>query len=133
MLENIEILLSYKRLSVNEIFYELANNDTFDLLDFIKKINHNMIKTNNNYILSCENKQFIISNNHITKNDKENLINFFSTLGKSDLNGQLLNCKTYKDMFKKNLEKLKKMEQNECKSTGTLIIGVGFLLVILIY
>jgi hypothetical protein len=133
MIESIEILLSYKRISVNEIIYELAKNNSFELLDFLKKINSNMIKNGDNYILSCENKQYITANNHINKNDKENLINFFSTLGKSDLNGQLLNCKSYKDIFKKNLEKLRKTELNECKSTGTLIIGAGFLLVILMY
>ena len=92
-----------------------------------------MTTKGDNYILSTENKQCIISNNYINKNDKENLINFFSTLGKSDLNGQLLNCKSYKDIFKRNLEKLKKNELNECKSIGTLIIGTGVLMVILMY
>ena len=133
MIENIEILLSYKRLCVNEIFCELAKNDNLNLLNFIDKIYTNMTANHDNFILSHENRKYIISDNIIDKNDKENLISFFSTLGKSDLNGQLLNCKRYKEVFKNNLEKLEKTQHIDCKNKGTLIIGAGFLLVILIY
>ena len=132
MIENIEIFLSFNNLSVTEIFKRISENDSYNYLTFIKEIYNNIQSGQSIYILSDKNVKFIKKNKNLNDNDKENLISFFSTLGKSDLNGQIINCKTYKEIFKKTLNNLEKNESFECKSTGTLIIGSGILLIILI-
>ena len=133
MIENIEIFLSFNNLSVTEIFKRISENDSYNYLTFIKEIYNNIQSGQSIYILSDKNVKFIKKNKNLNDNDKENLISFFSTLGKSDLNGQIINCKTYKEIFKKTLNNLEKNESFECKSTGTLIIGAGILLIILIF
>lgn len=133
MVENIEILLSYNNLSTNEIFNILSTNNSLTTLDFIGKISSNLSNEISDYVLSEKNKNILLDNKYLDKNDKDNLINFFSAFGKSDLNGQLNNCKTYKDIFKKSVNKLEKNENKDCKSIGTIILGLGILLIILIY
>ena len=133
MIENIEILISYNMLSVQEVFRILSENNTYIFLTFIKNINKNMEMNNGNYILSCDNKKYIDNNLYLKKDDKENLINFFSLFGKSDLSGQLTNCKTHKEIFKKRLNYIEKEEKYECKSTSVLIVGIGFLIIILFF
>ena len=132
MIETIEILLSYKNLSVNEIFSCLSKNNSLYLLDFIRKINSNISNDLYHYILSDENKKTIMSCKYISVTDKENIISFLEVFGKSDLNGQIINCKTYKDVFKKTLKKLEKTESADCKNMGTIILGTGLLLIILL-
>ena len=133
MIENIEILLSYNNLSVNEIFANLSSNDSLNLLGFIDKINLNLSNEISSYVLSDNNKKYILTNKYLNINDKENLIKFFSTFGKTDLNGQLINCKSYKEIFKKAVNNLEENENKDCKSIGTIILGIGILLIILIY
>ena len=132
MIENIEILLNYNCLSVSEIFNRLSESDVYLYLSFIKNINNNIKTGTSDYILSNENIKVIQDNLYLSKTDKDNLISYFSILGKSDLNGQIANCKTYKEIFKKILIDLEKEETSQCKCTGTLIIGAGILLIILI-
>lgn len=132
MIENIEILLLYNNLSVKEIFKILSTNKTYYLLMFIKKINENMEVTENVNILNDDNITYIKNNDYLNNDDKETLINYFSVLGKSDLNGQIINCKTYKDIFNKKLKENEIKELKDCKSSGMLILGVGFLIVIML-
>ncbi len=132
MIESIEIYLRYNNLSINEIFELLAENESYNHLTFIKRINDNIISGKSSYILSEENIKIIKNNSFLNSNDKDNVISFLSVLGKSDLNGQIANCKTYKEIFKKTLNCLEAKEQFECKSTSTLILGVGILFIILI-
>ena len=132
MIENIEILLLYNNLSIKEIFKQLSNNNTYHLLTFINKINENMENKENEYFLSNNNINHIQNNCYLNNEDKETLINYFSLLGKSDLNGQIINCKTYKDIFKKKLKENELKEIKDCKSSGMLILGVGFLIVIML-
>ena len=133
MIENIEILLSYNSLSSQEIFKLLSKNNIYNLLTFIKKINENMEVKENSYVLSSCNLEYINSNLYLKKDDKENLINFFSLFGKSDLNGQIMNCKKYKEIFKNRLDYIEKNEKNECKSISVLIVGIGILIIILLF
>lgn len=133
MIENIEILLSYNSLSTQEIFKILSQNDLYNLLTFIKLINNNMEFKENKYVLSNCNLEYINSNLYLKKDDKENLVNFFSLFGKSDLNGQIMNCRKYKDIFKKRLDYIEKNEIKECKSTSVLIISIGILIIILLF
>lgn len=132
MIENIEILLSYNNLSVNEIFRILSNNKTYYLLTFINKINENLLINENNYILNKCNMTSIRDNCYLNNEDKEIIINFLSMFGQSDLNGQLINCKTYKDIFKMRLKDNEIKELKDCKSSGMLILGIGFLIVIMV-
>ena len=81
MVENIEILLSYNNLSVNEILNNLSSNNSLTLLDFIDRISSNLTNEISDYVLSEQNKNILLSNKYLDKNDKENLINFFSTFG----------------------------------------------------
>ncbi len=132
MVENMEMLLSHSNLSIKEIFNSLSNNQSYYLLSFIPLININLQKNINSNILNNENICHIKNNKYLNNEDKEILINFFSMLGKSDLNGQISNCKMFKDTLKNRLEENKHKELSECKSSGVIIIGIGFFIVIMI-
>ncbi len=132
MIDNIEIYLKYNNLSIDEIIELLANSNLYKYLSFIKIINENIILKKSSYFLSEINVMAINKNMYLTRGEKDNIISFLSALGKSDLNGQISNCKTYKEIFSKSLKTLESKEQVECKSVGTLIIGVGLLFIIFI-
>lgn len=130
MVENIEILLTQNNINVEEILKTLTLNNNFYLLTFINHINENMKYDKN--ISSKANISHINKNKIFNSEEKEIIINFFSLLGKSDLNGQLIHCKTYKDIFKKMLNENELRESIDCKNSSILIFGIGFLIVILI-
>lgn len=132
MIENIEILMSYNNLSVCEIFRILSANKTYNLLTFINNIYSNLIVSEDNYILNDINISCVKNNKYLNSDDKEILINFLSMLGKSDLNGQIINCKTFKDLFKKKLRDYEIKELSDCKSSGIIVLGIGFLILIMI-
>ena len=130
MIENIEILLHQHNIDTEEIFKILSMNNNYNLLTFIKPIYENMSIDKN--ILSNSNLLYIKNNKYFNEEEKELIINFFSLLGKSDLNGQLMNCKTYKELLKKRLKENETKELTECKNSSILVFGIGFLIVILI-
>lgn len=130
MIENIEILLHQHNIDTEEIFKILSMNNNYNLLTFIKPIYENMSFDKN--ILSKSNLSYIKNSKYFNEEEKEGIINFFSLLGKSDLNGQLINCKTYKELFKKRLKENEAKEMTECKNSSILVFGIGFLIVILI-
>lgn len=66
------------------------------------------------------------------KEDREYMSGFLSMLGKSDVSGQIANCKLYKEFFKTKLLSLETSEEARCKSIGTLILGAGIAAVIII-
>ncbi len=131
MIENMEVLLLYNNLSVFDIFKILSENNTYYLLPFIKAIYDNMNKKSNDYVLSENNILEIKRNNYLNTDDKETIINFLSLLGKSDLNGQITNCKTYKEIFKKKLKEHELYDVRNCKTSGMMILAIGFLIVII--
>ena len=130
MIENIEILLHQHNIDTEEIFKILSMNNNYNLLTFIKPIYENMSIDKN--ILSNSNLLYIKNNKYFNEEEKELIINFFSLLGKSDLKGQLMNCKTYKELLKKRLKENETKELTECKNSSILVFGIGFLIVILI-
>ena len=132
MIENIEILLQYNNLSIKEIFRVLSDNKTYNLLTFIEKINTYFQENEYEYFLNDKNISFIKNNIYLDYEDKQILLDFFYSLGKSDLNGQLISCKAYKDAIKKKIKEYEAKEIRECRSTGMLIIGIGFLFVIMV-
>ncbi len=132
MIENIEIYLGYKNSSIKEVFNELNNTDLYDELAFIKIIKSNIDDNDcdcvvNKNILSCIDSISLLENK-----DKDNIKSFMSMLGKTDLNGQIMNCKIYKEYFKTKLKYLEENENNKCKSISTIIIGLGLFITIII-
>ena len=126
MIENIEILLSFNKMTIQNIF------KTYSMLNFIKPIYNNMVSGTDKYILGNVNLLWLNNTYYLKKDDKDNLKNFFNILGKSDLKGQISNCVLYKEIFKKSLDEIEKTEMLQCKSVGILIIGIGFLISILL-
>lgn len=132
MLENIEMLLEHRNLSVDSIFDFLSKNDNFNQLKFIdsmakeieyekdyEKVLSKALKTHENI------KNFDSS-------DIELLKGYFSVIGKTDLSGQISNCRLYKEFFKQKLKTLEAEENIKCKSSSTFIVGTGVLLIIII-
>lgn len=130
MIENIEILLHQYNIDTEEIFKILSMNNNYNLLTFIKPIYEIMSFDKN--VLNKSNLLYIKNNKYFNEEEKELIINFLSLLGKSDLNGQLMNCKTYKELLKKRLKENEDKELTECKNSSILVFGIGFLIVILI-
>lgn len=122
MIENISILLQYNNLTVDEIIDYIFNSDNYGLLFFIDDLH----RQGDDFDSKCEKS---INGRQLSKSfdqeDKELLLGFFSMLGKSDLNGQLSNCKIYKEFFSKKLAELEKSEQIKCKNSLAVYIGIG--------
>ena len=128
MLENIEILLEHRNLSVDGIFNYLKNSDNFTKLKFIDYIN-----SKNDYDnMSSEAFSSYEITRYFDKEDIELLKGYFSVMGKTDLQGQISNCRLYKEFFKQKLLLLESEESTKCKSTGTITVGAGVILIILI-
>ncbi len=129
MLENIQMLIEYRNLSTKEIFEYLYANSTLSNLKFIRKIHF----SDNNFNITIT--DIFNEKQNLENFDKEDiglLKGFFSILGRSNLEGQISNCKLYKEFFKKKLRKLEEKESSECKTKSTLITALGLVLIILI-
>lgn len=132
MLENIELLLEHRNLPVSSIFDFLKSSNNFGQLKFISTlkssslINEDYEKVISNAFENSDNTQ------NFDKEDLELLKGYFSVMGKTDLEGQISNCRLYKEFFKKKLQKLESEENMKCKSTGTFIVGAGALVIILL-
>ena len=132
MLENIEMLLAHRNLSIDEIFEFLTINDNFKKLKFIDFfIKEFSMKNDYDKALKAS-----LSNQENAKcfdeEDLELLKGYFSVMGKTDLSGQISNCRLYKEFFKQKLQKLESEENVKCKSTGTFILGAGVLVIIVL-
>ncbi|MBO5334170.1 MAG: stage III sporulation protein AB [Clostridia bacterium] len=132
MIENIEIYLAYNNMTISEVFRILDKSCLYNELCFIPTILSNDKNGSFETILNVTTLCRIDSSIIFDANDKEYIKGFLSMLGKSDINGQILNCKMYKDIFKKKLKILEDKEQESCKSISTIILGFGILLAIII-
>lgn len=132
MLENIEILLEHRNLSINSIFDYLKNSKSFTNLKFIKYFVEEFTK-DKDYERAVE---YALKNQenlkYFDKSDLELLKGYFSVMGKTDLSGQISNCRLYKEFFKQKLQRLEAEENMKCKSTGTFIVGAGVLVIIVL-
>ncbi len=132
MLENIEILLEHRNLSIDAIFDFLKKGDNYSQLKFINTFCDNLV-TENDYekviINALENYE---NRKCFDKEDIELLKGYFSVMGKTDLSGQISNCRLYKNFFCQKLQKLETEENQKCKSMGTFIIGAGVLVIIIL-
>lgn len=129
LIENIKILIEYKNLNIEEIFESICSSDNYNLLIFLDKIKCGV------------NEYHQTLNTVLTKNtlihgfdadDIEYLNGFFSMLGRSDTSGQILNCNLYKNLFEKKYLQLENNEKSRCKSTATLVLGIGLLFLIIV-
>lgn len=66
------------------------------------------------------------------REDRSYINGFLSMLGKSDVTGQLANCKMYKEFFKTKLSVLENEENSRCKALSAAIIGVGVMITVII-
>ena len=131
MIENISILLEYNSLPIQEIFKCLLKNESLYLLEFIEEICKKIdISSDFEFVYSSSLNS--LKEKYIDGEDKEYLLGFFSLLGKSDVNGQLSNCKLYKTFFKNKLNIVEKTEGEKCKTSIALNLGAGLCLSILI-
>lgn len=132
MLENIEVLLEHRNLSIDGIFTFLNNSNNYRCLKFFKFFNNSLLNTNDYEKIVAD----ALSDSEVTKNfdaDDLNLLKgYFSVLGKTDLQGQISNCRLYKDFFKQKLQLLESEENTKCKSTSTIILGLGIMFIIVL-
>lgn len=127
MIDNIEIMLKYNNITIERIVDNLILSNNYYLLSFLNEIQTALISREFNEISLCNNCTGLFDAEDIT------FINgFISNLGKSDTQGQLSNCKLYKEFFKTKLSRLEKEENAICKSQTVIIMGVGFAISIIL-
>ena len=132
MLENIEIYIKYSNYNIRELFNLLSSNKSIDKLDFIHII-LDRINAHDEFTNICDDvfkDRKSVSNFSLEEIDL--LKGFFSCLGQTDINGQISNCKTYKELFKSRLNILEAQEKTKCKSQMALSLGIGLILSIMI-
>lgn len=132
MIENIEIQISYSNIKLANLIAGLSNNSSFNYLFFLNEINKRTTEfcDLNNICDDVFNDKSIM--NLFDREDIELLKGFFSGLGKSDTNGQLLNCNSYKEFFKNKLKRLEAEEIIKCKSRMAITLGLGLVFSIVV-
>ena len=129
LIENIKILIEYKNMSVAEIFNIICSSDNYNCLIFLNEIRKGIADYHKTLIDVFEDKSTFYG---FDNEDIEYIKGFFSMLGTSDTNGQLVNCSLYKKLFEKKHSQLVSVEKSKCKCTSTLSIGMGLLISIII-
>lgn len=128
MIDYIEICIKYQNLGLKDIFQHIYNSGKFPLLTFINDFE----KLN----FTADFSKYCFKNvknlNIFSPYSCELLKGFFSMLGKSDVDGQILNCETYKEFFKEEEEKAVQCEEQKIKTGSSLLFGVIILLLIII-
>ncbi len=132
MIEKIEIYLGYQNASINEIFKSLSESKIYSELNFITIINMNIKNNVSDYVCSQNTLSSIDSLTLLDSTDKDNMKSFLSMLGKSDLEGQITNCKLYKEFFKNKLKCLEENENDKCKSISIIAIGLSLFFAIIV-
>ena len=125
LIENISILIEYKNLSITELFNVICDSESYSLLKFLGVIKDGVYEYHETL-----NKVFIDSRllNIFDCEDIEFIKGFFSMLGTSDTNGQLVNCSLYKKLFEKKYSQLVSIEKSKCRCTSTISIGLGLVI-----
>lgn len=128
MIDYIEISIKYQSLDLKDIFRNICNSDKFPLLSFIKDFKKQ------GFAVDFANYNFqTVKNLNLFSPYSCNLLNgYFSMLGKSDVDGQILNCETYKEFFKQEIEKSSESEERKIKTGSCLLFGIVFLMLIVL-
>lgn len=132
MIDKIEIILQYNSLTISEIFKNLSLSSNFTLLNFLNEINKQIgmgLDYENIYATVLDDLSFTKCYDF---QDREYMKGFLSMLGKSDVSGQIANCKMYKELFKTKLSVLEKNEDDRCKSLTAFVIGIGIMISIIL-
>lgn len=132
MIENAEIMLQYRSLSLEELFANLSLSSNYNLLLFIKEINKQLSAGKDYEALYEDAIEDILLTKTYDNEDRSYMRGFLSMLGKSDVSGQIANCKMYKELFKIKLDALQNNENSKCKSMSALIMGVGIMISLII-
>lgn len=128
MIDFIEISIKYQSLDLKDIFKHIYSSEKFKLLVFLKDFK----KSNFSEDFSQYSFRSVKTANMFSPYSCELLSGFFSMLGKSDVDGQLLNCETYKKFFKAEQESAKLAEERKIKTGTALLLGTAFLLLTII-
>lgn len=132
MIDNIEIMLEYNNLSIEEIFKSLNLSSNFSLLTFVNEI-YRQIGIGEEFETAYSD---VLSDLSLTRaydnEDRAFMSGFLSLLGKSDVSGQIANCKMYKEFFKTKLSALESDETNRCKASASAILGIGAMVSIIL-
>lgn len=132
MIDKIEIIVQYNSLTISEIFKNLSLSSNFTLLNFLNEINKQIgmgLDYENIYATVLDDLSFTKCYDF---QDREYMKGFLSMLGKSDVSGQIANCKMYKELFKTKLSVLEKNEDDRCKSLTAFVIGIGIMISIIL-
>ncbi len=129
LIENIKILIEYKNMSITEIFDVTCDSENYNLLTFLVKIKSGLCDYHKTLNEVFEDKSLVYI---FDSEDIEYIKGFFSMLGTSDTNGQVVNCDLYKKLFEKKYSQLESVEKSKCKCTTTLSMGIGLLISIII-
>lgn len=128
MIDYIEICIKYQSLDLKEIFQHIYNSEKFSLLSFLKDFK----RLNFSADFSEYNFRTVKNLNTFSPYSCELLSGFFSLLGKSDVDGQILNCETYKEFFKTESDKAFENEERKIKTGSSILFGAVLLLLIII-
>lgn len=128
MIDYIEICIKYQSLDLKDIFRHIYNTDKFSLLYFIKDFEKNSF----NVDFSEYSFRTVKNLNIFSPYSCELLKGFFSMLGKSDVDGQILNCETYKEFFKTEADKASRSEERKIKTGSSLLFGIALFVLIII-
>lgn len=119
MIDEISILIRFKAMPVYEIATLLKAGKSGEKLDFIKKLDDSgttsFSKAWEKSVTECQSP--------LSETDKALLISFGSSLGTSDIDGQLSTLEMYKTSFKK----LEKDALKICEEKSRLYRSMGFL------
>ena len=128
MLDYIEISIKYQNTDIKEIFKKMNMSNKFSYLVFIDNIIKLQGKTD------YSNIQFNTQQmrNLFSLYSCELLSGFFSVLGKSDSEGQVSNCETYKEFFREELRRNEREEEKRIKTFSSIIFGITLLILIII-
>lgn len=126
MIDYIEISIKYQNDDVYEMFKKIKSNNRFSHLCFIDDIN--LIDDFSNY--NWTSSKLILKFSSYTC---DLLKGFFSMLGKSDVEGQILNCKTYKEFFKEDLTQNQNDRDKKIKTFSSMVFGITLLILIIVF
>ncbi len=129
LVENIKILIEYKNMSITEIFNVICCSGNYNHLTFLDNIKNGLNEYHKTLNEVFADKSLLFG---FDSEDIEYIKGFFSILGTSDTNGQIVNCNLYKKLFEKKYAQLVSIEKSKCKCTSTLSIGMGLLISIII-
>lgn len=133
MIETIEIYLGYSNLDIYTLFSLLSERDSYSKLYFIEGIYYDL---KNGFDFDYAYKNSLQKSNlthYLDKDDIDLLSCFFSILGRSDVDGQISNCKLYKQFLTQKLNALECQEKSKRKSNFALSIGSGLIISILFF